>query len=237
VPKRQVSDSELLDQPDGDPRLVEESYRMMRLVNRIGGGTRVVRRFLAEELSGSRTRRGVRVLDLGSGPCDIPVEVARWLNARGLEAAFTCLDQNACSLDLARRSLSAAGSPAIRLVQDDVFTYRPSESYEYAVASMIVHHFEPDQIVALVHHLRGFVTRALLINDLRRSGLNRLACRLLSLGRDPVVRHDALLSVRRGFRPADLAAILASAGVPFKVTTAWFCRVVAVVRFDGGADR
>jgi hypothetical protein len=237
VLKRPVNDSELLDQPDGDPRLVEASYRMMRLVNRIGGGTGVVARFLAGELAGSGTCGRIRVLDLGAGPCDIPLAAARWLRGRGLRVEFTCLDQNVLALELARQSLVRTGCSAIRLVRGDAFTYRPAETHEYAVASMTVHHFTPDQIVTLIHHLKGFVTRALLINDLQRSALNTLACRILSLGRDPVVRHDALLSVRRGFRPADLSAILASSGVPFKVTTAWFCRVVAVVRFDGGASR
>jgi hypothetical protein len=235
VLKRQVNDSELLDQPEGDPRLVEESYRMMRLVNRIGGGTRVVRRFLAAELAGVRDPGRIRVLDLGAGSCDIPLEAARWLQGRGLQVEFTCLDQNGHALELARRALAPTGDSAVRLVQADAFTYWPAERHEYAVASMITHHFAPDQIVALIHHLKGFVTRALLINDLQRSVLNSLACRILSTGRDPVVRHDALLSVRRGFRPADLSAILAASGVPFKVTTAWFCRVVAVVRFDGEA--
>jgi hypothetical protein len=231
---QRARDSELLDLPDGHGPSVEKSYRFMRLVNRIGGGTRVVRRFLARELAARRVSGGVmRVLDLGAGTCDIPLAVTGWAARRGLRVEFTCLDHNTQALDMARQAITRAGCSTIKLVQGDLFTYQPAEGYDCAVGSMVFHHLTDSQILSLLDHLRSFVGQAVLINDLERSALNYAVSSLLTLGRDPVLRRDALLSVRRGFTRRDLSAILTASGTDFTVTTAWFCRVVAVIRFPG----
>ena len=208
--RQRDSGSELLDRPDCAQPLVENSYRFMRFVNRIGGGARVVRRFLARELSASPTERPVRILDLGSGPCDIPLAVTRWAAERGHRIEFNCIDHNARALDLARLALARAGCSTIRLTRGDVFTHQPAEKYDYAVGSMVVHHFSMQEMTRLLAHLRGFVTKAVLINDLHRCALNYAMCYALTLGRDPLVRHDALLSIRRGFTPHELSAWLAT---------------------------
>jgi hypothetical protein len=228
------SEMELLDRPGCDPSLAEKSYRFMRFVNRIGGGTRVVRRFLAQEISRSPLQGPVQILDLGSGTCDIPLAVTRWARRRGYPLEFTCIEHNAQGLELARQALARAQCDTIELTVGDLFTYQPPREYDYAVGSMVLHHFSMQQISRLITHLRGFVRKALLINDLQRCALNYGVCYALTLGRDPIVRHDALLSVRRGFRPDELSAFVATRDAPSAVGTAWFCRVVAVVRFDGG---
>ena len=56
--KERARGSEFLDRPDADPRLVEQSYQFMKVVNRIGGGIRVVRSFLEQELSQSADADG-----------------------------------------------------------------------------------------------------------------------------------------------------------------------------------
>jgi len=224
--------SEFLDHPDADPRLVEQSYRFMWAVNRIGGGTRVVRRFLAHEFGTLPRGRTVTILDIGSGDCDIPLAVRRWADRRGHQVRFTCLDHDARALALAQQKIARCRCGTVEAVQADVFTYRPAGAFDYAVGSMAFHHFTDDQIDRLIRHLRGFVRRALLINDLHRCLLNYVACFLLALPIDPAIRHDGLLSIRRGFRPCELARFLVKHDPLAVVTRQWFCRVAGVVRFD-----
>jgi hypothetical protein len=242
--------SEFLDRPDADPRLVEQSYKFMKVVNRIGGGIRVVRRFLEHELHRGTRGTPVTVLDIGAGDCDIPLAVTRWADRRGYKIRFTCLDHDPKAVELAERAAarsvgwglphrdSGGASPTlqtINVVQADVFTYQPAEAFDYAVGSMTFHHFTDDQIDKLLRHLRGFVRRAVLINDLRRCLPNYLACFLLALPLDPEIRRDGLLSIRRGFKPRELARLLAKHDPEAAVTESWFCRVAGVVRFNRGA--
>lgn len=246
--KERARESELPDHPDADPRLVEAGYRFMNTVNRVGGGIRVVRRFLEREVSASANGHPVTVLDIGAGDCAIALEVAHWAERRGLRVRFTCLDHEAKAVELAQRAMTqragpglprlagpeegGPAQPAIRVVHADVFTYRPAEEFDYAIGSMTFHHFTDDQIHRLIAHLRGFVRKALLINDLHRCLPNYLACLALALPIDPVIRHDGLLSIRRGFKPRELTRMLARHDPRATVTTQWFCRIAGIVRFD-----
>jgi hypothetical protein len=176
----------------------------------------------------------VRILDLGSGDCQIPLAVTQWAAKHGRQAEFTCLDHNAQVLDAAREALARAGCRTIQLEQADIFTYRPTREFDYAVGSMIFHHFTDEQIDSLIARLRSFVRRALLINDLRRCALSYAVCRFLTAGVDARLRHDALLSILRGFRPTELTASLSRHDPAAVARGAWFCRVAGVVRFNRG---
>ena len=133
-------------------------------------------------------RRGImpaaplRILDIGSGSCDIPLAVSRWARAHGIPLHFTCLEMAGHAVDIARGQLARAGDPAVQLLQEDAFTHQPAEPYDCAVASMCFHHFSNAQILTLLRRLRGFVRNSVLINDLRRSRLASLAARLLLAG-------------------------------------------------------
>ncbi len=223
---------ELLDRPDSNPRLTRESFRFMKFVNHVGGGIRVVRKFLERELPNFPAGQTVKILDLGGGDCDIPLAITRWAVAHGYSVEFTCTDHNAQALAMAQESLARAHCKAIRLEQTDIFTYQPAEEFDYALGSMVFHHFTAEEIDRLITHLRGFVRRALLINDLHRCALNYLVAAILTARVDPEPRHDALLSIRRGFKPNELAGMLRKHDPAPVVRRRWFCRVAGVVRFD-----
>ena len=231
--RNRAQGQELTDAPDCDAELARQSYALMRFVNRVGGGTRAVRAFLQRELAGAPRPQTWRILDLGAGSCDISRAIVKWAHRHGHRVEITCVDHNAAALERARAALAGPDSGPITLETADIFAYRPEEAFDYALASMVLHHFTAEEIRTLVAHLSHFVRRALLINDLRRCALNYLACHLTACPCHPTVRHDALLSVRRGFTCRDLSHILSAGAMPWAVRNAWFCRITGIVRFDG----
>jgi Methyltransferase domain len=229
--------SEFLDRPDCDPALAAASYRFMETVNGRFGGIRIVRRFLAAETAGRHVGIPLRILDIGSGSCDIPLAVSRWGRAHGIPLHFTCLEMAGHAIDIARGKLARAGDPAVQLLQEDAFTHQPAETYDCAIASMCFHHFSDAQILTLLQRLRGFVRNRVLINDLRRSRLASLAARLLLAGWPAGVRHDALLSIRRGFKISELRSLLRLLdGVTVSVEPARWFRLAAIIRFNPGEN-
>ena len=224
--------SEFLDRPDCDPALAAASHRFMETVNYRFGGIRLVRRFLAAETAMRHAGAPLRILDIGSGSCDIPLAVSRWARTYGIPLHFTCLEMAGHAADIARGQLARAGNSPVQLFQEDVFTHQPAEPYDYAVASMCFHHFSNAQILTLLQRLRGFVINSVLINDLRRSRLASLAARLLLVGAAAGVRHDALLSIRRGFKIGELSALLRQLdSVTVSVEPARWFRIAAIIRF------
>lgn len=229
-----ATEKEFLDRPDCDPALAAASYRFMETVNGYFGGTRIVRRFLATETAGRQVGAPLRILDIGSGSCDIPLAVSRWARSRDIPLHFTCLETGSHAVDIARGKLARADNPAVQLLEEDVFTHQPAEPYDCAVASMCFHHFSDAQILALLQKLRGFVIHSVLINDLRRSRWASLAARplLVGTGAPAGVRHDALLSIRRGFKRSELNTLLRQLDhVTVSVERARWFRLAAIIHF------
>jgi len=223
--------AEYLDDPRLEASAAEESYRFMCSVNRCWGGTAAVQRFLR-----GRCPRGgsVKVLDLGSGSCDIPLAVTSRLNRDHRHVEFTCLEVNPIALAIARRSIDKSGNPFVRVLPVNIFDFEPAETFDYAVGSMFFHHLSNDEIITLIKKLCVFVRHGVFINDLYRSAVNYAACKLAVAAADPVVRHDALLSIRRGFTPNELRYLLGRLR-PYRVTVRrhWFYRITATVLFNG----
>ncbi len=228
---------EFLDQPDCDPSLAAASYRFMEGVNGYFGGTRVVQRFLSAEMKSRTVSSPLRILDIGSGSCDIPLAVSRWARAHAIPVHITCLEVAGPAVEIARRKLACANDPAVILLQEDAFTHQPAEPYDCAVASMCFHHFSNDQILLLLQRLRTCVNHRVLINDLRRSPWASLGAGLLlaCTGAMPGVRHDALLSIRRGFKISELEAVLQQLDhVTVSVKSARWFRIAAIIQFNQG---
>ena len=228
---------ELIDVPDCEPELAAASYRFMEMVNCRFGGIQTVQRFLSAEAEKRSSSSPLRILDIGSGSCDIPLAVSRWAKTHDIPLHVTCLETSAQACDIARAQLARVGDSAVQLLQQDAFTYQPDEPYDCAVASMCFHHFTNTQILALVQRLRGFVRRSLLINDLRRSFFASFGAGLLLVGTGAPagVRHDALLSIRRGFKVDELSALLGQLpGITVSVEPVRWFRIAAAIHFNPG---
>lgn len=237
VPDGRATAEEFLDRPECEPALAAASYSFMERVNGSFGGVRIVKNYVAAATVLRPVLSPLRILDIGAGSCDIALAVSRWARANGISLHFTCLEKAGTAVVIARRHLDRAGDPAVRLIQGDIFTHQPDEHYDYAVASMCFHHFSDDQILLLLQRLRSFVSGGVLINDLRRSSWASLGARLLLAvtGAPPKVRHDALLSIRRGFKSSELQTLLLQlADATVTVEPARWFRIAATIRFKRG---
>lgn len=232
--ERRVYTPELMDSAAFDDTLAAQSFRFIERVNRWFGGERIVWSFVRHEARRQRLARPLRILDIGSGSCDIPLAVCRRAARAGLAVEFVCVERSPQTLALARARLAAEPSLPIRLVAEDIFMHRPDAPYDAAVGSLFFHHLTDDEIRTLVGHLATVLRGPLLINDLGRCWPHYLGAALLCLGLPAGVRHDALLSIRRGFRPHELAELLRPLpGLNVAARWAWPYRVAAVLTFAG----
>ena len=89
------------------------------------------------------------------------------------------------------------------------------------VSSLMTHHLEEDEIVAMLKWMEATAQTGWFINDLERSELSSRmfgwAARLV--GWHHFVRHDGPVSFRRAFRTEDWLRLLAAADVPRESVT------------------
>jgi 2-polyprenyl-3-methyl-5-hydroxy-6-metoxy-1,4-benzoquinol methylase len=230
-----VNKPEFLDAADCEPQLASGSYRFMRLVNRFAGGTGAVKNFLAREMSTCNRTQPIRVLDIGSGTCDIPLAITKWAQKQGRRIEFTCIDTNQTALRIAAQKIKKSSCDSIELKNVSFLEFESRQNFDYAIGSMFFHHLEDEQIPELIKKLRSYIRCGILINDLRRNSISYMICFFLVCLFPDRVRHDALLSIRKGFKPDELQQLLSRVeNVHVNVEIVNFSRLAAIVEFNNG---
>ncbi len=196
---RRATDPELLD--EGVPE--QEALRSLadlRLVNRWLGGRRSLGGAVRPHLGG-----GSRLLDVGCGSADLPAFLLRSLPA-GVVAV---------GLDIKVLHLRQAPPGIHRVVGDVRALPFAKHSFDVVTASLFLHHIDPPEVAAVLRALFDLARRALVINDLHRARVPLLFGHAVFpwLFRSRVSVSDGLLSIRRAFRPEELAAAFAEAGI------------------------
>ncbi len=213
---------ELLDDRRADPALVRESLRHLARSNRWFGGVSAAKTGIARVLGSSRPAE-LRLLDIGTGDGDIPRALVGWLGRRGIRLKATGVDWHRAAPPLARgNGIPAAVADAFQLPFAD-------RTFDLVVMSQFAHHFSGDGIVRLCREASRAARLGVVIADLRRTVWAAAAFGLGSriLGFDRYTRVDGITSLRRGFRPADLAAVIQAAGFQPTVTASPGARLVA----------
>jgi SAM-dependent methyltransferase len=196
---------ELMDEPVVDAGELEGNLQDIAFSNARFGGIAPVMR--AVGALGART-----VLDVGSGAADIPLALVADAGRRGVELRVTCLDRSDQMLAIARRR--TAEHPALAFVRADGEALPfPDGAFDAVTCTLALHHFEPPAARALLRELRRVARLSPIVCDLRRSLVAFGAAWLWSrTSGNRLTRHDAPLSVRRAYTPAEAVALARVAG-------------------------
>ena len=208
--RERLNEDELMDDLSRPDHEFAQAYRELEIINRWLGGLRAIERFLPRI-------ENPLILDVAAGACDISEKLLNRMPCR-----IVVLDRNARGLKLARRSLPVVG---------DAFAPPfPDETFDVVMASLFFHHLSDEECVRVLRHMWRLARRSVLINDLHRHPLAYFSIRTLSavFSKSAMFRHDAPVSVRRAFRPQELAAIANKAGIPAKLFRSFPYRLVLV---------
>jgi len=225
--------TELLDDPAADADTVESSLRDIAVANRWLGGTAAALHGLGRVLAGMPRGSRATLLDIGTGHGDLPRAAVRWGQRRGIEIVPVGLELNAVAAALALK----AGIPTA--VADAASPPVAPRSVDVVLLSQVAHHFSRDSVARLAGTCNDLARRGVVIADLRRSAIAalgfRIGARLLRF--DPVTRLDGVTSVRRGFSPRELEALLRGSGISAVVERRPGFRLVATWRTGADAYR
>ncbi len=167
----------------------------------------------------SALREPVHIVDVGSGGGDLLRQIARWARTRGIAVQLTGIDLNPYAARAAAESTPK--ELGIAWVTGNALAYRPEKPVDIVVSSLMAHHLEDEEIIALLRWMEANARIGWFINDLERSGRS---CRMFELleriaGWHRFVRHDGPVSFRRAFRDEDWMRLLTVAEVPREAVT------------------
>jgi hypothetical protein len=192
-----------------DPR-ARRARRDLRLVNALMGNARIVARELAASLApGAR-----RIAEIGAGEGAFLLAVARSRALRGTRLQATLVDRQPCADRSALEAFDARGWQAVFL-QCDAFEWLAASGgppCDAIVANLFLHHFEADAAGRMLA-LAAARTRLFIACEPRRSAAGLAGASLLgAVGCNDVTRHDAVVSVRAGFRGREISSLWPRAG-------------------------
>ena len=197
---------EFLDGEKLDALELRKNLREMAMLNRLPGGigesVRAVDRLLLDQSEAT-------VLDVGTGSGDFARRLRR---RRHVEVIAS--DVRPEILEIAARNL--AGTNHVSLLRADARALPLADGeVDVAHASLLIHHFDPDDAVAALAEMRRVSRLGVVINDLRRGlvPFAMTAAAVLALSRGTYTRHDGVLSARRAYTLAELDTLAARAGL------------------------
>jgi SAM-dependent methyltransferase len=212
---RRVSPRELPELMDGDCSYEDfrDCLRSLETVNRWLLGYRPTLVWLERLLLG--VSGPVHIVDVGCGGGDLLRQIAGWARRRGISVRLTGIDLNPYAARAAAESTPK--ELGITWVTGDATVYRPEKPMDIVVSSLLAHHLEDEEIVALLRWMETNVQVGWFINDLERA---EWSSRMFGWVRwHWLVRHDGPVSFRRAFRKEDWVSLLAAAEVPQEAAT------------------
>ena len=232
---QRVSPRELPEWMDGDCSYEDfrDCLRSLRRVNRWFLGYRPTLAFLEQIPRG--LPEPIHIVDVGSGGGDLLREIAKWSRRVRIAVRLTGIDLNPYATRAAKESTSKESG--ISWVTGDALQYRADDKIDLIVSSLMAHHLENEDIVAMLRWIEKTAQMGWFINDLERSELSYRAFGMLPW--HPIVRHDGPVSFRRAFREYDWKRLTTEAGIPQDAVKLehWRPGRLCVGRWKRGASR
>jgi 2-polyprenyl-3-methyl-5-hydroxy-6-metoxy-1,4-benzoquinol methylase len=195
---------ELMDDAGCDASALHRTYARFAAVNRlVSGWHRTYRTQIRPLLSADRP---TTLLDIGFGGGDLPRALRRWAVRDGLELTVDAIDPDPRALAFVS---TRPATPGVRFRQaGSAELAEAGERYDLVTSNHLLHHLDAAGLQQLLADSERLARRLVLHSDLRRSRTAYLAWAAASwpTARDSFLFTDGLLSIRRSYRPAELAA-------------------------------
>ncbi len=198
---------ELLDSLPVDDPLAIGSRADLRRINRIMGAASLLARALDPLLGDSGT---VELVELGAGDGNLLLRVAESRAKDWPQVSLRLLDLQPVVSDITLQRYRKLGWRC-EVMRADVFDWLAQDEARsgaddgpIVIANLFLHHFEGERLTDLLHGIAARA-RAVVCIEPRRSRGALLGSHLLgAIGCNQVTRHDAVVSVRAGFRGREL---------------------------------
>jgi SAM-dependent methyltransferase len=234
---QRATELERIDTGDYTRAEYETFLREIAFINRYLGDGNALKRSLLSEIE-TEGLRDFSVLDVGCGSGELLRQISAFARRSGRRAVLTGIDLNPLSA-AATRDVSGADR-AFNSVQGNAFSLPFADgSFDYVISSLFFHHLTDGQIPEVLREIRRVSTRGFFVIDLHRHPaayfLYKLFCMAFRIS--PLVREDGALSVRRGFKPGELAGLVRDSGMSnVGLTRRAPFRLVAHVRSEIARD-
>jgi ubiquinone/menaquinone biosynthesis C-methylase UbiE len=217
---------ELMDLPNQDENALRSDLEHLARLNRTFGGKKAVETIFHKLADKSRK---LLLIDLACGYGDHGRNLLGQSDARQQDVTVVAVDFQFQTLQIARDATPS--NMKMFFVQADArqLPFR-NKAADLAFCSLALHHFAEKDALTVLQEMARIGRHGTACIDLARSRLAALCIWFLTtfIIRDPMVRHDARLSVRRAFSHMEMKSLAHRAGWPNlkQIKFFWFQQAV-----------
>ncbi len=225
---RRSYQKELLDGEHIPLAAIERNMVELEIINMRLGGHRISQHgfgALAENKS------ALSICEIGCGGGDNLLAISKKYANQNMNLKMIGIDINPDCITVARQKFQ--GKEARFIVSDYKDVQFDQDKPDIIFASLFCHHFTDDDLQLVLKWMNANAGLGFFINDLHRSPLAYYSIRLLTsiFSRSYLVKHDAPLSVLRGFRKLEWKKLLEAAGIfNYSIKWRWAFRWLIVVK-------
>lgn len=199
---------------------IDIALNELKVINKYLGGILTTKTALKHFVSSKDEK--LFILDIGSGSSD---------NLLAIKNKYQNLQ--IFSVDRNLRVLKASDNLTIKINSDAFRLPLKNQSCDIVHAALFLHHFKEEEIKILLEEFLRVAKRGIIINDLRRSLFALIGIKILTLlfSKSELVKNDAPLSVKRGFKEPDLLNLLSEMAIKnFIIRKKWAFRWMLIIK-------
>lgn len=204
---------ENLDKGTYTPDEYEGCLVELRRVNRWLGDTKTLQDLFLAEIE-RRALQTFSVLDVGAGSGELLRVIANWARETNRQTSLVGLELNERSAKSIREE--SPEFPEIQSVQANGLQLPfADDTFDYAIQSLTLHHFDDDGAVDLLREMGRVATRGVFVIDLHRSRMAYFF--YTTVGKlflhNRLLREDGALSILKGWKAEELETLGGQAGL------------------------
>jgi ubiquinone/menaquinone biosynthesis C-methylase UbiE len=211
---------ELMDDFSIQDERIDAALKELKTINRYLGGVSTTKSALKYFVNS--VNETLSLVDIGSATSD---------NLLAAKISFPSL--KIISIDKSFRSLKIFPNSTIKINSDAFKIPIKDENCDVVHLSLFLHHFNEVEIKMLIDECMRICRKGVIINDLQRSYLALFGIKILTglFSKSELVKNDAPLSVKRGFKKNELVKLLIEARVnSYIIRWKWAFRWMVVTK-------
>lgn len=224
-------EKELLDRTDIPFSDIKRNMQELEFINSNLGGHKITLNGI-KKLSNKVNKKQISVCEIGCGGGDNLKAIARWCRKNNIHAQLTGIDINKDCIEYARENYVEPDEINF-IISDYRLVKLDTNKPDIIFSSLFTHHLDDQQFEEMLQWCNQNAGYGFFINDLHRHFLAYYSIKFLTqlFSKSYLVKNDAPLSVRRGFRKSEIRKLLRAGRIEhFDIEWKWAFRWLITVQ-------
>lgn len=198
---------EWMDKPDCDVEILRKTYAHFRTINKLLSGWRRIYKTQIRPHCTNKSQ-SYSLLDIGFGGGDIPLQIAKWSKADGINLNILAIELDDRALEYVRTLAVPENVQFKKLHTSELIN--DQRHFDFVISNHVLHHLQDSEVIELISQADSLARRTVIFSDIERNPFGYALFKTITplIYRGSFITKDGLLSIRRSFTFEELRSII-----------------------------